>query len=93
MASSVKKITLSLPIELVEQTTYLASRFGVSRSALFGELLAQPVSVMFDIISEIPAEMTPEESIRYASTASESLQQVFEDLKNATQDLFGGAAE
>ena len=93
MARSVKKITLSLPSDLADQTTYLASRFGVSRSALVSELLTEPVALFYGLVSTIPENPSPEDAIRYRGSAADILRAKIEEMQNATIDLFGGATK
>jgi len=93
MASSVVKITLSLPIELVDHMTYLASSFGVSRSALAAQFLAEPVDYYYTGMGPKDLEskdLESKDSISYGHHAGEILKERIAEIENSTADLFTG---
>lgn len=93
MSGSVRKLSLSLPAQLVDDVSYLAARFGCSRSALVGELLAEPVAVFKGIMESIPEDPTPEDVLRFRGQSVDLIRDRIAQLKFATDDLFGGAPE
>ena len=86
MATS--KISVSLPAELVSDLDYLASRTGVSRSALIGGLLREAASEVRKILELIPPNPTPAEMLRMRGQSEEAIRARLESLKGMTDDLF-----
>lgn len=86
MATS--KISVSLPTELVSDLDYLASRTGVSRSALISGLLCEAASEVRKILELIPPNPTPAEMLRMRGQSEEAIRSRLESLKGMTDDLF-----
>lgn len=86
MATS--KISVSLPAELVSDLDYLASRTGVSRSALISGLLLEAASEVRKILELIPPNPTPAEMLRMRGQSEEAIRARLESLKGMTDDLF-----
>lgn len=93
MSSPVRKVSLSLPSPLVDDLVYLASRFGCSRSALVGELLAEPVAVFKALFESVPVNPTPEDVLRFRGQSAELIRDRIEQLRFSSDDLFGSAPE
>lgn len=86
MATS--KISVSLPTALVEDLDFLATRTGVSRSALISGLLSEAASEVRKILELIPPNPTPSEMLRMRGQSEEAIRTRLESLKGMTDDLF-----
>lgn len=86
--SNLRKITISVPPDLVGHLDYLSKRIGVSRSALISQLLDEPVASMSELIREIPENPSPEDSLRFRGSSEELIRKRLEAAKRLADDLF-----
>jgi len=82
------KISVSLPGDVVADLDYLATRLGVSRSALISEFMGEAVSDMRRILEVIPPNPTPADLLRMRGQSEELVRQRVESLKGMSDDLF-----
>lgn len=85
---AVKKISVSLSEQLVDDLDYLAARVGVSRSALITEMLTDAVGEVRKILELIPPNPTPAEMLRMRGQSEEAIRSRLESIKGMTDDLF-----
>lgn len=85
---AMSKISVSLPAQLVEDLDYLASRTGVSRSALIGELLSEAAGEVRKILELVPPNPSPAEMLRMRGQSEEAIRSRLESIKGMTDDLF-----
>lgn len=71
-----------------ERLTAVASRMGVSRSALVRDVLAEPVELMHRWVTSFPDNATPEDVAQLMGRIEGDLEQ-FLDTKSAQLDLLG----
>lgn len=90
--SNLRKITISVPPDLVAHLDYLSDRLGVSRSALISQLLDEPVGDMVELIRAIPEDPAPEDSLRFRGASAALVRQRLEAAKRLADDLFSGEA-
>ena len=69
--STVKRITLSLPVDLADDLTYVHRRVGVSKSAFVASLLAEGVHDLRALLEQLPDEPTPEDILRFRGASAE----------------------
>lgn len=67
------RATLVLERETAEQLGYVASRMGVSRSALARDVLTEPVAMMARWMRSVPRGATPEDLERLNATMARDL--------------------
>lgn len=87
------KVAMSLPRQLVDDLDYLASRLGVSRSALVSELLSESVTEMRRIISVIPPNPTPADLLRMRGESEALVRERIASATRLTDDLFSGMGD
>lgn len=63
--STVKRITLSVPIELARDLDYVQRRMGVSRSAFVSSILADGVRDLRELLESLPEQPTPDDVVRF----------------------------
>lgn len=85
--STTAKISVSLPRPLVDDLDYLASRMGVSRSALIATLLGDGVADARKILEMIPPNPTPADVMRLRGQSEEVVRSRIENLKGMADDL------
>lgn len=93
MASpKVRKITLSLPPDTVEQLDFVAARLRCSRSALVSELLKHSIGSLVQIASCLPEDLdsvTEADARRLRGESARVIgEQVGKLLAGAQDDLF-----
>ena len=92
--SASRRISLSLPDDLIGQLDFVSDRMGLSRSALVSALLSQGLPTMVDMLKAVPAnpdDATPSERRRFRGIAAKSIANEIEDLLTgeSQNDFFG----
>lgn len=82
-----RKITISVPPDLVADLDYLSGRMGVSRSAIITELMGGAISDMRALIALIPENPTPADALRYRGESAELIRQRLASLQGIAHDL------
>ncbi len=85
---AMSKISVSLPSGIVDDLDYLASRLGVSRSALIGQLMSESVPEVRRLLELVPPNPTPAELLRMRGQSEDAIRQRLQSLKGMTDDLF-----
>lgn len=62
--SSVKRLTVSLDAELVDEINFLHRRLGVSRSAMLNEFLREGLMAISACYRELPENVTERDLVR-----------------------------
>lgn len=83
-----RKITLSVPPDLVEGLDYISGRVGVTRSALVTSLMSEPIRDLWDLVSQVPENPSPEDVVRLRGKSQEVVSQRVESLRRLSDDLF-----
>lgn len=82
------RATFSFPAPLATDISQLAKRLGVSQSALLTELLAEPVRVMLDVVSEIPqVGVTPDHVKRARGKSAELVRHAVQNAQSLVSQL------
>ena len=82
-----RRVTLSLRPNVADDLDYVASRLGISRSALASETLAESLGPLRQLLSALPAEgASPEEVSRRMRGASHD---IIRDRLNHLRDVLG----
>ncbi len=83
-----KKISVSLPDNLVTNLDYLAARTGTSRSAIISEFLSDAVDQTRKLFELVPPNPTPAEIVRMRGQSEEVVRQRLSSLQGLADDLF-----
>lgn len=86
--AQIRKISVSISADLVENLDFLSSRLGVSRSAILSEVLSGPVLDMRRILETVPPNPTPSELVRMRGESREVVQARLASLQGMANDLF-----
>lgn len=86
--SSVKRLTVSLDADLVDEINFLHRRLGLSRSAMLNEFLRGGVMAVSSAYRDLPAVPTDRDLLRLRGR---SLEVVRERIREAESVLGGGS--
>lgn len=86
--SKMRKITISMPEELVTNLDYLAVRTGTSRSAIISEFLADGVEHTRKLFELIPPNPTPADVVRMRGQSEGIVRDRLASLQGMAHDLF-----
>lgn len=85
-----KKVSMSMPDSLVSDLDYVASRLGVSRSALVSQIMCEAMPDMRKLLEMIPPSPTPADLVRYRGESEDVIKARVESLLRSQDDLFSG---
>lgn len=88
MNRNLKKISVTLPPEIVADLDYVSKRLGVSRSALIAQTLPDGLSFMRGLLVDVPENPTPEDVIQFRGSSADQIRERIEQLKGMADDLF-----
>lgn len=88
MERNLRKISVTLPPELVDDLDYVSRRLGVSRSALIAQVLPDGLGFMRGLLVDIPENPTPEDIVRFRGSSADEIRQRIDALKGMADDLF-----
>jgi len=89
----VKRISVSLPGELVENLDALSARLGFTRSALVGQLLDVPVADILRMLGDIPLEPTDGDLRRFRGESAEVLEATMRQVMAELEDFKSGKVD
>lgn len=87
MNRNLKKISVTLPPDLVADVDYVAGRLGVSRSALMGQLLPDGIEILRGLLVDVPENPAPEDVIQFRGASADEIRSRIEQLKGMADDL------
>lgn len=88
MERNLRKISVTLPPDLVDDLDYVSRRLGVSRSALIAQVLPDGLGFMRGLLVDIPENPTPEDIVRFRGASADEIRQRIDSLKGMADDLF-----
>jgi hypothetical protein len=88
MKRNLKKISVTLPPDLVDGLDYVSGRLGVSRSALIGQILPDSIEVLRGLLVDVPENPTPEDVIQFRGASAAEIRVRIEQVKGMADDLF-----
>lgn len=88
MKRNLKKISVTLPPELVADLDYVSGRLGVSRSALIAHTLPEALGFMRGLLVDVPENPTPDDVIQFRGSSADLIRDRIEHLKGMADDLF-----
>lgn len=77
-----------MPPQMYDDLDYIASRLGVSRSALVTQLLTDIVPDIKSMLEAIPANMTETDLVRFRGKSESIVLERMENLRRMKHDLF-----
>lgn len=81
--SSSRRVSLSLPCDLLDQLDFVCGRMGLSRSALVSALVSQATPTMVEMLKSVPPnpdDATSAERRRFRGIAAKSIATEIEAL-------------
>lgn len=87
-----RKITISVPADLVDDLDYMSGCLGVSRSAVISQLLCEPVGGIVGALRDIPPPASPADDLRYRGRSELVIRERLEHAQRLVDDLFSGDA-
>ena len=85
--SDIKRVSLSLPSDLVEDVDYICSRLGLSRSGFISQLLLNlNVRSIRALVENVPEQPTADDVKRFRGSSAA----YFEEQLQRLQELQGG---
>lgn len=90
--SKLRKVSLALNPQLVDDLDYLTARLGVSRSAFVSEILTQAAADVRRLLEVIPESPQPADAVRFRGDSVEVVKQRLASLQQVLDgtDLFSG---
>lgn len=88
MKRNLKKISVTLPPDVVDDLDYVSGRLGVSRSALIGQILPDGLGVMRGLLVDVPENPTPEDIIQFRGSSVDQIRSRIDHLKGMADDIF-----
>ena len=88
-----KRISVSLPGELVERLDVLSGRLGFTRSALVGQLLDAPVADILRMLGDLPLEPTDGDIRRFRGESAELLEATMRQVMAELEAFKDGEGE
>jgi hypothetical protein len=86
--SHFRKVTLSIPPQLVDDLDYISGRVGISRSALITSLMSEPAHDLRGLVESVPENPTPEEVVRLRGKSRALVEERVSGLLRMSDDLF-----
>lgn len=83
-----QKVSLALDPAVVSDLVYIATRLGVSRSALVNNLLTESVPTMRKFMEQVPLSPTPADAVRFRGESAVIVQDRIAELQGIADDLF-----
>lgn len=84
-----RKITISIPEDMVLDLDYISKRIKVSRSALLTQITQDPLHTLRELVSSVPENPTTEDIIRAKGRSIEIIGDRIDQVKGMSNDLFG----
>jgi metal-responsive CopG/Arc/MetJ family transcriptional regulator len=86
--ANLRKISVSLPEELVVNLDYLASRTGTSRSAIISEFLSEAAEQTRKLLELVPPNPTAADVVRMRGESEAVVRERLASLQGIANDLF-----
>lgn len=80
--STVKRITLSFPVDLVRDLDYVHRRLGVSRSAFVASIVSDGVRDLRELLETLPPNPTPDDVVRFRGNSIALVDQRIDDARS-----------
>jgi len=84
--STVKRMTLSVPVDLAKDIDYVHKRVGVSKSAFVSSLLAQGVHDLRELLESLPDEPSPDDIVRFRGASADLAKGRMEHFQSQLED-------
>lgn len=81
------RTTITLPPELRHQLDYVSGRLGITKSALVTQLLMPSIQDLHSLLTVVPENPTPEDTIRARGKSNELILARLQSLRSIEGDL------
>lgn len=85
--ANMRKVSLALSPEHVDDVDYVAGRLGVSRSALVNFLLGEAMPDMRKLFEQVPLAPTPNDMLRFRGESAKLVEERIGQLQGIADDL------
>jgi hypothetical protein len=85
--SQMKRVSFTVPPQLVDDLGYLSERLGVTRSAIISDLMLDPLHDLRGLVEMIPAKATPEDVKRMRGASVDLVTERLASLRKLDNDL------
>lgn len=83
-----KRVSFTLPDQVLDDLTYVSRRVGVSRSAVLSEVIGPAFSEMRRLLEDIRDVSDSEEAVRLRGKSAALVEKRIANLRRLTSDLF-----
>ena len=85
-----RRLTFTLPPDVVSDLDYISKRVSISRSSLLGNLIAEPAHDLRTLLESVPDNPTDEDIIRARGASDVLIKERLSAIKGLEEDdLFG----
>lgn len=85
-----RRLTFTLPPDVVSDLDYISKRVSISRSSLLGNLIAEPAHDLRTLLESVPDNPTDEDIIRARGASDALIKERLSAIKGLEEDdLFG----
>lgn len=85
--AKMRKVSLALSPEHVDDVDYVAGRLGVSRSALINSLLGEALPTIRQLFELVPLSPTPNDMVRFRGDSAKLVEERIGQLQGIANDL------
>ena len=83
-----KKISITLPEEILADLSMIANAMGISRSAFIAELLSEPIGEMMAVARAIPQNPTKTDLLRFRGESEAMIKGKMRELDRMVKELY-----
>lgn len=87
MKRNLQKISITLDPELLQDADAVATRLGISRSALIAECLSDNLHIMKRLLAGVPIDPVSRDVLRLRGESADIVRARLESLKGMADDL------
>lgn len=90
MAPKMKKLSMTIPSDVVDDLDHVSSRLSISRSALVSQLLAAALPDMRRLLDLVPPAPTAADLVRFRGESEDVVRARVDSVRRSADDLFSG---
>lgn len=90
MSEKMVRMTFTVPPEFRDNLSYIALRFGVSKSAILSQAVGQSLQTMAELIRQVPEEVPDDDKPAVVKRFRDGSVTYINELSAELNGLFGG---